>query len=144
MKGFILVMSFLPSFFFPLLALSIEVAPRITDREIIERLTRLDEGQKGFVERIEETNRRIDEGRKILAERIEELRQLVLWGFGVTFAGMFALVGFVIWDRRSALSPAIRQIDELKERERRLEEALRGYAAKSSDMADELRKIGLL
>jgi hypothetical protein len=28
----------------------------------------------------------------------------LFWGFGVTIAGMFAVVGFVIWDRRFRLS----------------------------------------
>lgn len=61
----------------------------ITGREIVERLARLEEGQK----RLEVQ----------LTQRIDDLRQLVLWGFGITFAGISSLVGFVIWDRRTGL-----------------------------------------
>jgi len=86
----------------------------ITGREIVERLTRLEEGQK-----------RLEEGQRQLEQRIVELREFLLWGFGVTFAGIFALVGFVSWDRRTALAPAVRRVEELQERERRLEMALR-------------------
>ena len=98
----------------------------ITGREIVERLTRLGEGQKR------------------LEQRMNELREFLLWGFGMTFAGIFALVGFVIWDRRTALAPAVRRIEELQERERRLEAALREYAAKEPALAEALKRTGLL
>lgn len=91
----------------------------ISSREIIERLARLEEGQKN------------------LNQRIDDLRQLILWGFGITFAGMFTLIGFVIWDRRTALAPAVNRMD-------RLEAALKEYAAKSPDLAEALKKARLL
>ncbi|MCX7753348.1 MAG: hemolysin XhlA family protein [Blastocatellia bacterium] len=123
----------------------------ITGKEIVERLIRLEEGQRRLEERIQEvearlgqrmdeTNRRIDETNR----RIDELREFLLWGFGVTFAGIFALVGFVIWDRRTALAPAVRRIEELQERARRLELALREYAAKEPELAEALKKAGLM
>jgi DNA repair exonuclease SbcCD ATPase subunit len=151
---------------FPSSAFAVETASRITDREIIERLTRVEEGQKTVVQRIEDTNhalgqriedtnRRIDELNKALSQRIdelkqdigqrlEELRQTLLWGLGVTFAGMFALIGFVIWDRRSTLAPTVRQMEGLREREEKLEAALREYARQAPDLAESLRKMGLL
>jgi heme exporter protein D len=98
----------------------------ITGREIVERLTRLEEGQKR------------------LEQRVDEVRDFLLWGFGVTFAGIFALVGFVIWDRRTALAPAVRRVEEVQERARRLELALREYAEKEPALAEALRKAGLL
>ena len=49
----------------PLLA--VETAPRITDREIVERLTRLEAGQQAL-------NRRIDDLDKKLNVRIDDLR----------------------------------------------------------------------
>lgn len=91
----------------------------ISSREIIERLARLEEGQKN------------------LNQRIDDLRQLILWGFGITFAGMFTLIGFVIWERRTALAPAVNRMD-------RLEAALKEYAAKSPDLAEALKKARLL
>jgi len=147
---------------FPSQALPVETAPRITDREIVEKLTRLEEGQKALSQRIDDTNRRLEEGFKALnqriddtnrhidelkqdlSQRIEELRQTLLWGLGVMFAGMFALVGFVIWDRRSALAPAVRQMEGLREREEKLEAALREYASRTPELAESLKKMGLL
>jgi hypothetical protein len=76
-------------------------------RHLGERLTRVEGGQRGLEQRVEE-------GFAVVNRRIDELREFLLWGFGVTFARMFALVGFVIWDRRSALAPAVRRIQEMK------------------------------
>jgi hypothetical protein len=110
---------------------------RITSREVVERLTRLEEGQKRLEQRIDgvQTN---------LGQRIDDIRDLVLWGFGITFAGMFALVGFVIWDRRTALAPAARRIEDLQDRERRLEEALKRLSKDDPKLAEILRSLGLL
>lgn len=110
------------------LAEAFEKAPRITDREIIERLTRLEEGQKALSRRIGDVDRRIDqrfgsvdqrfEGVEQrfddLSTRLTELRQLMLWGFGLSFAGMFALISLVIWDRRTTLAPALKRIEALE------------------------------
>ncbi len=66
-----------------------------------ERIIRLEEGQKAIIQRIEDTNKRID-----------DVISIMLWDFGVLFAGMMTLIGFVIWDRRTALAPAIRKAKE--------------------------------
>ncbi len=63
---------------------AVEVAPKITDREIVERLTRLEEGQKS------------------LNKRFDDMYTLMLWGFGILFAGIYGLIGFVIYDRQKA------------------------------------------
>ena len=98
-----------------------EETPRITDREIVERLTRLEEGQKAISARIDDLERRIDQRFQSVDQRFDdfsirlaELRQLMLWGFGVLFAGMFALITMVIWDRRTTLAPALRRIEALE------------------------------
>jgi hypothetical protein len=109
----------------------------ITGKEIVERLTRLEEGQK----RLEQ---RIDKLEATLNQRIDDLRQVVLWGFGLTFTGMFALVGFVLWDRRTALAPAVRRFEDLQDRQRRIEEALRQLAKENPKVAESLRNLGLL
>ncbi len=145
--------------------LAVEPAPRLTDREIIERLTRLEEGQKTLARQLEASeqhvnqridsleqhvNQRIDSLEQHVNQRIDslgqeiaKLRQLLLWGFGVMFTGMFALTGFVIWDRRTALAPAVNRVEALEKRERLLEEVLRNYALKVPDLAEELRKARL-
>ncbi|GIX48068.1 MAG: hypothetical protein KatS3mg131_2279 [Candidatus Tectimicrobiota bacterium] len=174
----------------------------ITGREIVERLTRLEEGQKALQQRLEQVDRRLEQGlaavnerlgrevavltqrleqmdrrleqglaavnerigREVAAvnrrleqglaavnqrmdaveKRIGELQEFLLWGFGLTFGGMFALIGFVLWDRRTALAPAVRRLEELQDREQRLEAALREYARGTLPLDEALRKHGLL
>lgn len=83
--------------------LAVEPAPRITDREIVERLTALEAGQKNLearidaVERnlsarIDDTNRRIDDLRAEMNGRFDTLTWLV----GLAFTAILALIGFVI------------------------------------------------
>ncbi len=125
-------------------ARAVEEAPRITDREIIERLTRLEEGQDALGQRLEALERHVDRRLDDLEQRLDGLERLMLGGFGMVFSGMFALVGFVIWDRRSALAPAVRGLEEMREREHRLEEVLRKYALRVPELAEELRRARLL
>ena len=72
--------------------------------------------------------------------RIDDMNNLMLWGFGVIFAGMFALVGFVIWDRRTALTPVIRKNRELEERQERIEKLLKEFAIEEPKLAELLKQ----
>ena len=110
------------------------------EEEIIERLIRLEvkleEGQKAMNQRFGDMNGRFDDmnGRfDDMNHRIDDLKGLVY----VILAGMFALVGFVIWDRRTALSPAIR-------RTAILEDALKEFSKKEPKMAEVLRHLGIM
>ena len=85
----------------------------LSDKEIIEKLARLEEGQKGLNKRIDDVNKRIDDVRNELKEDIGDLKSLVY----LILAGIIALIGFVIWDRRTALSPVISKTKELEERD---------------------------
>ena len=127
---------------------AVEEAPRLTDREIIERLTRLEAGQQALErhmdQRLDDLEQRVSLRIDGLEQRIDSLERLMLGGFGVMFAGMFALVGFVIWDRRNALAPAVRGLEEMRDREHRLEEVLRRYAGQVPELAEELRRARLL
>ncbi len=76
----VLLLTALPQ---PLLA--VKTAPRITDREIVERLTRLEEGQKVLNMRIDDLDRklsgRINDLDKKLIGRFDDLRSEMRRGF---------------------------------------------------------------
>lgn len=57
---------------------AIEIAERINDREIVERLTRLEEGHKSLNNRFDDVNRRIDDVNK----RIDDLGHIMNARFG--------------------------------------------------------------
>ena len=134
---YILLLGFLLSY-----PLAKEIPFTLEDRD---RIIRLEENQReGFraiMQRIDDTNKRIDDTNKRIEDtnkriedtnkRIDDMINIMLWGFGVLFAGMMSLIGFVIWDRRSALAPAIRKTKELEEREERIEKALKKLAEKT-------------
>ncbi len=80
-------------------ALAVERAPRITDREIVERLTRLEEGQKALNKRIDDVNKRFDDVNK----RIDDLRaemngrfDTLQRMFGFFIAISLVILGFVL------------------------------------------------
>ncbi len=121
-----------------------EVPFTLEDRE---RIIRLEEGQKAIIQRIEDTNKRIEDTNKRIDDtnrRIDDVISIMLWGFGVLFAGMMTLIGFVIWDRRTALAPAIRKARELEEREDKVERVLRELARKIPEVKEAMQKEGLL
>lgn len=118
------------------------------DRDRLIRVeTKLEEGLKAVNQRIDALGKRIDALDKridALDKRIDGLQSIVLGGFGVLFGGMMALIGFVLWDRRTALQPAIRKNKELEEKEERLERALKEYAMHDPKLAQILSSVGLL
>ena len=124
--------------FSPASGYAVENSPRITDREIIEALTRLEEGVKTNREMI--VNLRTEMG-----SMRTEILGFMKWGFGLLFTGMLILVGFILWDRRSTLQPVREDIAELETRKvDRVIAAMKILAKEDSRVAQVLRGVGLL
>lgn len=117
----------------------------LTSTERMVRLeTKIDEGFKAVNQRIDDTNQRINGMDASLNKRIDDIWNLLLWGFGILFAGMFSLVGFVLWDRRTALAPAVREVKEVARQEGLIIETLRRFAQDEPKMAQAIKSAGLL
>lgn len=69
----------------PSLVMAIDTAPRISDREIVERLTKLEEGQRNL-------EKRIDDLRSEMDGRFDILQWML--GFFITIA--LVILGFVL------------------------------------------------
>jgi tetrahydromethanopterin S-methyltransferase subunit G len=111
-----------------------EIPYSLEDRE---RLTRLEvKVEEGF----KSVNQRIDG----LDKRIDGLQGLMYVVIGAVIAQTIGIVGFVLWDRRSALAPAIRKNKELEEREDTLEKILKDYAKQEPRLAEILKSARLL
>ncbi len=110
------------------------------EREATEKLirieTKVDEGQKAINQRIDDLGKRIDD----MGKRVDDMRGLLY----VVLGGMIALVGFVIWDRRTALAPAIKRTKDLEGRGEKIEMALREYAKKDPTLMEILKELKLL
>ncbi len=122
-----------------------EMIERFTRLEIkLERLeTKLDGLEKQVDTKINGLQNQVDIKINGLQRQIDDLKTFMLWGYGILFGGMGILIGFVIWDRRTALAPAVRKNKELEEREERIERALREYAKKEPGLAEALKNSGL-
>lgn len=143
-------------------SLAIEVAPRISDKEIIEKLGKLEgdikelggelkavrqeietvrqelkgdirelrggleavkQELKGDIKEIKGNIKRIEEGQKNIEQQIDRLVNVFI-GIVAAFAAIVAVtIGFAIWDRKTALQPAIAKSRELEKKRR---EARRG------------------
>ena len=111
-----------------------EVPYTLEDRD---RLIRVETILQEFKESVD---KRIDS----VDKRIERLETVMMGGFGLLFTSMIGLVGFVLWDRRTALAPAIRASREVAEREDRIERALQELAQTDPRVAEALKHVGLL
>lgn len=104
------------------------------DRDRLIRLeTKVEEGLKAV-------NQRIDG----LDKRIDGLQSLIYVLIAAIFTQTIGIVGFVIWDRRTALAPAIKKNKELEEREEKIEKAFRELAKRDKKAHDALKIAGLL
>jgi len=96
MKRSLSLLIILLSFAFQPPSFAAEVAPRITDREIVERLTRLEEGQKALHKRIDdlrsEMNGRFDDLRSEMNGRFDTLQ----WILGLFITISLVILGFVL------------------------------------------------
>ena len=121
---------------------AVEVAPRISDREIIESLAELKAGQANLDKRLDDLNRSIDSRFEQVDKRFEQidkrfeqidkrfeqidkrfedvnrridgLQNTMLVLFGAIMSLIVALFGFIIWDRRTMLKPVVDRLDRLE------------------------------
>jgi hypothetical protein len=129
----------------PLSGYAVESSPKISDREIIESLTRLEEGIKMNKELIGTLRSDIGLLRSDIGVLRVEIIGFMKWGFGLLFSGMLILVGFILWDRKSTLKPVKDELDELERRKvDRLIAAMKKLSEDDSRIAQVLRSVGLL
>ncbi len=151
-------------------AWAVEAAPALTDREIVERLTRLetrlDEGLQGLRADIqqlrEDMNRQDQQLREDMNRQIQQLREdmnqqfaqqfrLTLAVLGAFTALVVAIIGFALWDRRTMIRPFERTVKSLEEdlstnrqRVEALLEALRSLGQRDPEVANVLKQFNLL
>ncbi len=123
------------------IALAKEVPFTQEDRD---RIIRLEEGQKYLQKQIDDLKKQIDELKRDTQRQFDELRTFLYWGFGILFGGMGILIGFVIWDRRTAVEPVARKIREIEEKEEKIERFIKELARKDPEIKEIAKKEGLI
>ena len=141
-------------------------APALTDREIAERLTRLetrlDEGLTGLRSDIAQLRAEMAQLRADMQEQTRQLREdmnirfeehfRLMLGVLAAFAAIVAVnIGIVVWDRRTAVRPLEKQVNKLAEevakddeRGQTVVEVLRAIGQQNQTVAAVLRRFNLL
>ncbi len=144
---------------------AVERAPKISDKEIIESLATLKEGQRALNQRIDQLEKSVNQRFDDVNQRIDDVNQdidglqnIILVLFSAIITLIIALFGYIIWDRRTALRPLQDRIERIEQeiyrdlelqnedgsRLTRLVKALREMAKTDEKIADILRMFSLL
>jgi hypothetical protein len=79
-----------------------------------------------------------------IQKQIDQLSMLFYWGFGILITLFIFMLGYMIWDRRTALQPALDKATDADAKSTNLILALREYSKKHADLAEILRTHGIL
>jgi hypothetical protein len=144
---------------------AVEVAPRITDREIVEALAEIkaefrviDQRFIAVDQRFDAVDRRFYYLNDSINQRFTSLESTMLTLFSAIIILITGLIGFIIWDRRTALKPLERDMQDIKrtlERDfdmshpdgsilSRLLDVMRELSKKDHDLAVAMRGSSLL
>ena len=130
---------------------AIETAPHISDREIVERLTRLEEGQgalRGEIKQLrEDMNKQFDR----VDAQFDRIVNIMLGIFGAFAAMCGGTIWFALWDRRTMIRPfedKVKKIeDDIAENRNKLHtliEAFKTLSKTDEKVATILKKFNLL
>jgi hypothetical protein len=79
-----------------------------------------------------------------LQRQLDDIKTLFYWGFGILISLFIFMLGYMIWDRRTALQPALDKATDADAKSANLILALREYSKKHADLAEILRTHGIL
>jgi hypothetical protein len=77
-------------------------------------------------------------------KQIDDIKTLFFWGFSIIITLIIFMLGYMIWDRRTALKPALLKAEDANDKTRNLVSVLREYARAHPDLAEILKTYGLL
>jgi len=92
MKNVMIITGLIIGLFSPSLLIAIERAPRISDKEIVERLTRLEEGQKNLERRLDDLRSEMNSRFEGVDNRFDALQ----WMLGLFITIALVILGFVL------------------------------------------------
>ena len=128
-----------------------ETSPHTSDREIVERLTRLEEGQsalRGEIKQLrEDMNKQFDR----VDAQFDRIVNIMLGIFGAFAAMCGGTIWFALWDRRAMIRPfedKVKKIeDDISENRNKLHtllEAFKTLSKTDEKVANILKKFNLL
>jgi len=124
--------------------LQVVVPYTLADRD---RTIRLEAKMEAFDAKMEALESKMDSQESKMDVKFEAVNARIdylFWLQGVIVALILFILGYMIWDRRTALQPALAQASKAEENSRTLIATLREYAKKHADLAEILRSHGIL
>ncbi|MBU4502679.1 MAG: hemolysin XhlA family protein [Nanoarchaeota archaeon] len=76
--------------------------------------------------------------------QLDDIKTLFYWGFGILISLYIFMMAYMIWDRRTAMQPALSQSAKAEDSSRNLIIILREYSKKHPELAELLRTHGML
>jgi len=92
MKNVIIIIGITIGILMPSMVIAVEKAPRISDREIVERLARLEEGQKNIEKRFDDLRSEMNSRFEAVNKRFDTLQ----WMLGLFITITLVILGFVL------------------------------------------------
>ena len=128
-----------------------ETAPHISDLEIVERLTRLEEGQGALREEIKQLREDMNKQFDRVDAQFDRIVNIMLGIFGAFAAMCGGTIWFALWDRRAMIRPfedKVKKIeDDISENRNKLHtllEAFKTLSKTDEKVANILKKFNLL
>jgi len=128
-----------------------ETAPHISDREIVERLTRLEEGQGALREEVKQLREDMNKQFDRADAQFDRIVNIMLGILGAFAAMCGSTIWFALWDRRTMIRPfedKVKKIeDDVSENRNKLHtllEAFRTLSKTDEKVANILKKFNLL
>jgi len=128
-----------------------ETAPHTSDREIVERLTRLEEGQGTLREEIKQLREDMNKQFDRVDAQFDRIVNIMLGIFGAFAAMCGGTIWFALWDRRTMIRPfedKVKKIeDDISENRNKLHtllEAFKTLSKTDEKVANILKKFNLL
>lgn len=127
-----------------------ETAPHTSDREIVERLTRLEEGQGTLREEIKQLREDMNKQFDRVDAQFDRIVNIMLGIFGAFAAMCGGTIWFALWDRRTMIRPfedKVKKIeDDISENRNKLHtllEAFKTLSKTDEKVANILKKFNL-
>jgi len=105
--------------------LALEPSPNITDREVVEKLAKIEAGQQSLNHRIsdlrsemksgqEALRSEMKSGQEALSKRLDDSNNTMLVLFGSIITLIVALFGYIAWDRRTMMKPVLERVERIE------------------------------
>jgi len=100
-----------------------------------DRAVRMEEKQNSLEKRIDSMDKKMD-------TQIAEIRADMKWQFGMLISSMFILVGFILWDRRTAIKPLEARVKLIEQMQDDQIKTLANNQSKLKSLIEVLQNLG--